>query len=77
MQIDKNMIINMLRERGQNTEADQAQAEMPNQVDPEQHGDMLSRFGLNPQELMSMFSGGGNAGGGMMGGMMDQVKKRF
>jgi hypothetical protein len=35
---------------------------LPDQVDPEQHSDLLSKFGINPQELL-----GGGALGGIAG----------
>ena len=65
MQIDKSMILDLLRERGQHGEAERAQQELPDQVDPERDAGMLSQFGLDPQDLMSRFTGGG--GGGIPG----------
>lgn len=38
--------------------ADQAAGELPDQVDPQQHGDLLAKFGLDPQDLL-----GGGLGG--------------
>jgi hypothetical protein len=55
MQIDKQEIIKMLRERGDHDQADKAEQELPDQVDPEEHSGMLQQFGVNPQELMSRF----------------------
>jgi hypothetical protein len=65
MQIDKSMILDMLRERGQEQEASRAEQELPDQVDTEQHASQLSKFGIDPSELMSKFGGGG--GGGIPG----------
>ncbi len=48
MEIPKDMILTMLRERGQNDQASEADQQLPGQVDPEQHGDLLSKFGLSP-----------------------------
>ena len=59
MQIDKSMILDMLRERGQEQEASRAEQELPDQVDTEQHASQLSKFGIDPSELMSKFGGGG------------------
>ena len=59
MQLDKAQIIDMLRQQGNNQQADQ---ELPDQVDTDQHASLLQRFGLNPQELISRFTGGGLPG---------------
>jgi hypothetical protein len=58
MQIDKQQILEFLRSRGDQQQADQAQSELPDQVDTEQHGDLLAKFGINPQELLSGGLGG-------------------
>jgi hypothetical protein len=62
MNIDKNQIIQLLREQG-HPQADQAEQELPDQVDTEQHSGLLAKFGLNPQELLSKLGGGGLGGG--------------
>ena len=58
MEIDKNMIVSMLRERGDSEKASQAQQELPDKVDTERDSGMLQRFGVDPSELMSKFGGG-------------------
>jgi hypothetical protein len=58
MQIDKSTIIDFLRQRGDDQNADRADQELPDQVDTEQHAGLLERFGLDPAELMSRFTGG-------------------
>ncbi len=58
MQIDKNTVVEMIRERGDADKAGQAERELPDQVDTDQHADLLERFGVNPQELMGKFTGG-------------------
>jgi hypothetical protein len=59
MQIDKSAILDLLRERGQDDQASQADQELPDQVDTDQHAGLLQRFGLDPQELLQRFMGGG------------------
>jgi hypothetical protein len=59
VQIDKSMVLDLLRERGQQDQASQAEQELPDQVDTDQHAGLLQRFGLDPQELMQRFMGGG------------------
>ena len=58
MQIDKNTILELLRERGDHQNADRAAQELPDQVDTDQHAGLLDRFGLDPNELMGRFTGG-------------------
>ena len=67
MQIDKAQILDMLRSQGRDTDAQQADQELPQQVDTDQHGDLLSKFGINIQDLIGRFGGGGGAGGGLGG----------
>ncbi|MHA7239776.1 hypothetical protein [Arthrobacter sp. TMS1-12-1] len=63
MKIDKAQIIDLLKSQGKNDDADQAQSELPDQVDPEQHSDLLARFGINPKDLLGSIPGlGGFAG---------------
>ena len=58
MEIPKDAILKLIRERMGGEKADQANQELPDQVDPEQHGDLLSKFGVDPKELL-----GGGLGG--------------
>ena len=44
MQLDKNMILDLLRERGQQDQAQQADQELPDQVDTDQHAGLLQKF---------------------------------
>ena len=59
MQLDKNMILDPLRERGQGDQASQAEQELPDQVDTDKDSGLLQKFGLDPQELIQKFMGGG------------------
>ena len=58
MEIPKDMILKLVRERLGGDKADEADRELPDQVDPEKHGDLLSKFGVDPKELL-----GGGLGG--------------
>ena len=58
MEIPKEAILNLIRERLGGDKAQEADQQLPDQVDPEQHSDLLSKFGINPQELL-----GGGLGG--------------
>lgn len=57
MQIPKDKILEMLQQQGKGDQVDRAKQELPDQVDPEQHFDLLQKFGLNPQELLSKLGG--------------------
>jgi hypothetical protein len=59
VQIDKSTILDLLRERGQQDQANQAEQELPDQVDTDQDAGLLQRFGVDPQELLQRFTGGG------------------
>jgi hypothetical protein len=58
MQIPKDQILDLLRSRGEDDKAAQADSELPDQVDTEQHSDILERLGINPQELVGKLGGG-------------------
>jgi hypothetical protein len=70
MNIDKNQILELLRSQGQQGQADQAQSELPDQVDTDndQHKSLLEKFGLNPMDLIAKLTGGGGGLGGLLGG---------
>jgi hypothetical protein len=57
MQIPKDKVLDLLREKGKSDEAAQAESELPDQVDPEQHSGLLEKFGISPQEVMSKLGG--------------------
>lgn len=58
MNIDKSQILELLRNKGENDKAAQAEAELPDQVDTEQHAGLLSQLGINPAELLGKLPGG-------------------
>ena len=58
MEIPKDKILELIRERAGGDKADQAAGELPDQVDPEKHAGLLQKFGIDPQELLSGGLGG-------------------
>ena len=58
MQIDKETVLNLLRQQGKDQEAEQAGRELPDTVDTDQHSDLLARFGIDPQDLIGGIAGG-------------------
>jgi hypothetical protein len=59
MQIPKEQILELLRSRGDNDKANQAQGELPDQVDTDQHAGLLDKYGIDVQDLLSRFGAGG------------------
>lgn len=58
MQIPKQQIMDMLRDNnqpGDGSKADQAEQELPEQVDTEknEHQNLLQKFGVDPKQLIS------------------------
>ena len=68
MEIPKEMVLNLLRERGQGDQVAQADQELPGQVDTDKHGSLLSKFGIDAGDLLKLAGGGGGGGlGGKLG----------
>lgn len=63
MNISKDQILQFLKNQGKGDQADQAAAELPDQVDTDQHAGLLSKFGIDPKELLGQF-------GGKLGGLL-------
>jgi predicted PhzF superfamily epimerase YddE/YHI9 len=57
MQFDKSTIVQFLQQKGEGDKAQQAQQQLPDTVDHEQHADLLQRLGINPQDLMKQLGG--------------------
>jgi hypothetical protein len=57
MEIPKDQILQLLRDRGDHAKADQADQQLPDNVDPEQHGDLLDKIGINPGDLLEGIEG--------------------
>ena len=58
MQIDKQQIIDLLKNRGDTDKAAQADSELPATVDTDEHSGLLDKLGINPQELLGGLAGG-------------------
>ena len=55
MEFDKQTVIDLIRHQMGSQRAEQAAQQLPDQVDPEQHADLLRQFGVNPQDLLRSF----------------------
>ena len=63
MEISKDQIVSLLRERGQTDEAGRAEQELPDTVDTERDSGMLQKFGIDTDELLSRVTGGRDSPG--------------
>jgi hypothetical protein len=57
VQIPKDKILEILRQQGDPDKADQAKQELPDQVDTDQHADLLEKLGISPREMLSKLGG--------------------
>ena len=71
MNIDKNMILDLLRGNGQDAQAQQADQYLPEQVDTDEHAGLLEKLGVNPADLIAKITGGGSGGG--LGGLLGKL----
>jgi hypothetical protein len=62
MEIPKEKVLELLHEHGKSDQAEQASEELPDQVDPERDSGLLSKFGIDPTDLMGKLGGGGIPG---------------
>ena len=52
MEIPKDQILQLLRDRGDHEKAQNADQQLPDKVDTDQHSDLLGKLGINPSELL-------------------------
>jgi hypothetical protein len=70
MNIDKQQIIELLRSRGDQDQAAQANSELPDTVDTDKDAGLLSKFGINAEDLLGKLPGGlGDKLGDKLGGL--------
>ncbi len=55
MNINKSQILDLLRSRGEADRAEEADKELPDQVDTDQHSDLLQKYGINSGDLLGGF----------------------
>jgi hypothetical protein len=68
MKIPKQQILRLIESRFGPEKAAQADQQLPDQLDHEQHADTLSQLGVDPQELLGQSGGGGDTAGQTGGG---------
>jgi hypothetical protein len=52
MEIPKDKIIQLLKDRGDHDKAADAEQELPDKVDHEEHSNLLEKHGIDPKELL-------------------------
>lgn len=57
MEIPKDKILELLHQQGKSDQAEQAQQELPDKVDPDAHSGLLAKYGIDPKDLLSKFGG--------------------
>ena len=62
VQIPKEQILELLKSRGRADQAAQAEGELPDQVDTDNDGGLLAKFGIDPQELIGKLGDLGGMG---------------
>ena len=57
MEFSKDQIVDLIRQQGDQDKASQADQELPDQVDTDRDSGLLSKFGIDPQDLISKLGG--------------------
>jgi hypothetical protein len=57
VEIPKDQILKLLRERGDNEKTKRAESELPDSVDTDKHAGLLDRLGIDPQDLVGRLGG--------------------
>jgi hypothetical protein len=60
MEIPKDKILELLKQRGDHDKAEKAERELPQTVDTERDRSILDRLGIDPQDLMGNLGGLGD-----------------
>ena len=60
MEIDKESVLKLIRERGDEEQANQAENELPDRIDTDRDAGLLQRFGVDPQDLTGGILGRGD-----------------
>jgi hypothetical protein len=58
VEIPKDKVLELIKDKGHADKAGDAEQELPDKVDPERDSGLLSKFGVDPQDLLSKFAGG-------------------
>jgi hypothetical protein len=56
IEIPKDEVLDLIRQRGSSDQAEEAGEELPDPVDPEADSGLLSKYGIDPQDLIGRFA---------------------
>jgi len=59
MEIPKDKILELLKQRGEHDKAERADQELPDSVDPDRDQGILERIGIDPKALLGSLGGMG------------------
>ena len=57
MQISKEQLMELVRSHGDDQKTAQAEQELPREIDTDRDRNLLDKFGIDPQELLTRFKG--------------------
>jgi leucyl aminopeptidase (aminopeptidase T) len=58
MEIEKSQIVELLKSRGEDAKAAQAETDLPDKVDTDADASVLAEVGIDPQDLLGDLPGG-------------------
>ena len=67
MNIDKSQILDLLRSQGDTQKVQQADQQLPDQVDTDRDGGLLSSLGIDIGDVIAKLGGGGGGLGKLLG----------
>ena len=67
MNIDKSQILDLLRSQGDKEKVQQADQQLPDQVDTDRDGGLLSSLGIDIGDVIAKLGGGGGGLGKLLG----------
>jgi hypothetical protein len=63
MDVDKGMILELIKQRGDDRQLNEASEELPDRVDTAAHARLLEKYGIHPAEIMNLVGGVEGLGG--------------
>ena len=60
MEIDKESVLKLIRERGDDEQAKRAESELPDRIDTDRDAGLLQQFGVEPEDLTRGILGRGD-----------------
>jgi hypothetical protein len=58
VEIPKDKVLELIEQQGQSDQLEQARQELPDQVEPDRDAGLLSKFGIDSEDVLGKFGGG-------------------